>query len=316
MNSKDRTPPAMPRRQVLGLLGAGIATATAPPGDAAAGRRPGAAAATPAPGPGGLDLDDPKVLLDSVVKLRGSLDARPVYVWMIGRRYVLTPDDRAHPLCAVRNVSITRWRRIADDAVELSVLEYNYNTDFASGEWRDSLVMPITGRSVRMTTAPAELIRHRWSLRHQFEGRLEDANEFPPTAQQRYGAGAQLTIDRTIHPPELLGDEMAFTQDWYLRIAPQVPDKAPWFVREVATVRGAIAGVADRRQPFVPSRTSYSIVYGFQPWMQLEGVQGQVFTAGFGGKTTGAGDLPRSIHQLLAAKNPEALGDPERLLRS
>jgi Protein of unknown function (DUF1838) len=293
------------RRQVLALLGAGM-------GLSALGSTGSVAASAPA---AARDWQDPRTLLDSMLKLRASLDARPVYMWLLGHRYLVMPDGRSLPLCSMSNCSVTRSIRKSDESFELTVLEYNYNTDFETREWRDSLVMPVTGRAVPTPQGRAEPVRHEWRLRYAYEGRLDEAHEFSEATLERYGADAQLTIDRTIHPPDILGNEIAFTQDWYLRVAPADRGKRGWWVREVSTVRGALRDVVDRRQNYVPSRTSYSIVYDLQPWMQLEGVGGYVLTTAVGGKAARAGDLPEGIRRLMAQRNPESLGDPERLLK-
>ena len=294
------------RRQVLALLGAGMGMSALGPTESAAAPTPVAA----------QDWQDPRTLLDSMLKLRSSLDARPVYMWLLGHRYLVMPDGRSLPLCSMSNCSVTRSIRKSDQSAELTVLEYNYNTDFETREWRDTLVMPITGRAVPTPQGRAETAKHEWRLRYAYEGRMDDAHEFSAAALERYGADAQLTIDRKIHPPDILGDEIAFTQDWYLRVAPTDPGKRGWWVREVSTVRGALRDVVDRRQQYVPSRTSYSIVYDVQPWMQLDGVGGYVLTTAVGGKATRAGDLPEGIRRLMAQRNPESLGDPEALLKS
>jgi hypothetical protein len=65
---------------------------------------------------------------------------------------------------------------------------------------------------------------------------------------------------------------------------------------------------------YAESRTSYAITYAFQPWMQLDDQEGWVVTAGIGGKTDDRDKVPESILRILAARNPEALGDPRRLL--
>jgi hypothetical protein len=292
------------RRQLLGFLGAGLALGALDGSDA-----------TAAPtAPAGRNWQEPRTMLDSMLKLRASLDARPVYMWLLGHRYLVMPDGRSLPLCSMSNCSVTRSVRTADDAFELTVLEYNYNTPFDSREWRDTLVMPLTGRAVAAPQGKAESVKHEWRLRTAYEGRLDGSHEFSEPVHQRYGADAQLTIDRKIHPPDILGDEIAFTQDWYLRIAPKAPGKRGWWVRELSTVRGALRDVVDRRQKYVPSRTSYSIVYDVQPWMQLDDVGGYVLTTAVGGKATRASELPEGLRQLMAQRNPESLGDPERLL--
>jgi hypothetical protein len=251
-----------------------------------------------------------------VVKLRGSLDERPVWLWLIGKRYVVTPDGRSLPLCSVYNVSLTRWRRESPQGYGITVLEYNYNTDFDTGLWRDTLVMPLTGRAVPAPVGRAEPVVHHWSMSHQYEGTVGKAGEFSAATVAAMGADSALTIDRRIHGPEALGDEVSFVQDWFLRIRPAVPapGRRGWWVREVATVRGSRRDVEDPSVLYAESRTSYAITYAFQPWMQLDDQEGWVVTAGIGGKTDDRDKVPESILRILAARNPEALGDPRRLL--
>lgn len=293
------------RRRTLALLGAaGTAAGLSPVVHAAA----ATAAAAPA-------FRNPREEFDAFVRLRGSLDERPVYMWLLGKRYLVMNDGRALPLCSMYNCSITRARRKSADAFELTVVEYNYNTDFATGEWRDTLTMPVTGRQVPAPQGRAEPVHHEWQPRYAFEGLLRESTEFPPSTHERFGPDAQLTIDRKVHPVERLDGELAFTQDWYLRVAPRDPAKQRWWVREVSTVRGDARAAMDPRVSYVPSRTSYSIVYGVQPWMQLDGVPGHVMTTAVGGKATRADELPASIRRIMSERDPGSLVDPEKLLR-
>jgi hypothetical protein len=292
------------RRRALALLGAGAAgllTAATPTASRAA---------TPSAG-----IPDQRAQFDAFVRLRGSLDERPVYMWLIGRRYLVMNDGRSFPLCGTSNCSITRARRQADDAFELTVMEYNYNTDFTTGEWRDALPMPITGRQVPSPQARADPVHHVWRPRHAFEGRLRESTEFPPSTLDLFGGDALLTIDRKVHAPELMDGEIAFTQDWYLRVSPVDASKKGAWVREVSTVRGDARAAANPRENCVPARTSYSIVYGIPAWTQLEGVPGHVLTTAVGGKATRAADLPPSVRRLMSQRDPGSLGDPETLLR-
>ena len=302
--------PALTRRRVIASLGAGglALGAGLPAGPAAsAGARTEPASAAPGAADGRLE---------AVVKLRGSLDERPVWLWLIGKRYVVTPDGRSLPLCSVYNVSLTRWRRESPQGFGITVLEYNYNTDFATGLWRDTLVMPLTGRAVPAPVGRAEPVVHHWSMSHRYEGPLGEAGEFSAATVASLGADSALTIDRRIHGPEALGDEVSFVQDWFLRIRPvaPVPGRRGWWVREVATVRGSRRDIEDPAVLYAESRTSYAITYGFQPWMQLDDRQGWVVTAGIGGKTDDRAKVPESILRILEQRNPEALGDPRTLL--
>jgi hypothetical protein len=264
-------------------------------------------------GPTVLDLDDPEARLEAIVKLRGSLDPRPIWVWLIGRRYAITPDG-VLPLCSVYNCSVVRWQRTARDRFDLPVLEFNFNTDFVTGEWREELVMPVTGRAVKVPVARSEVVRHKWKLASRFEGTLAGAGEFPDGTLRRFGAESRTRIDRKVHGPEWLADEVAFTQDWLLRVEPAVPGIPTVDIREIATVRGFVRDVADPRVLSAPSRTAYSIVYGFPEWTHLQDVPGHVLTSGVGGKASSSDELPAGIRQLLALKHPEALGNLERLL--
>lgn len=293
---------------MLATLGAAAVAAFASNTVTAAARE--AAASRPV-----IDLEDPDARLDAIVKLRGSLDPRPIWVWLIGRRYAITPGG-VLPLCSVYNCSIVRWQRTARDRFDLPVLEYNFNTDFVTGEWRDELVMPVTGRRVKAPAPRVDVVRHKWQLDYRFDGTLAQSEEFPESTIRRFGAESRTRIDRKVHGPEWLGDEVAFTQDWLLHVDPAVPGIPTVDIREIATVRGSVHEVADPKVVCAPSRTAYSIVYGFPEWMQLQDVPGHVLTSGVGGKATSGDELPAGIRQLLKLKHPEALGDLERLLPS
>lgn len=304
--TRSAVPESADRRRILATLGAAAVAAFASRSVIAA--APEVAASRPV-----LDLEDPNARLDAIVKLRGSLDPRPIWVWLIGRRYAITPDG-VLPLCSVYNCSVVRWQRVARDRFELPVLEYNFNTDFVTGEWRDELVMPVTGRRVKAPAPRVDVVRHTWQLDYRFDGTLAQAAEFPDSTIRRFGAESRTRIDRKVHGPEWLGDEVAFTQDWRLHVDPAVQGIPTVDIREVATVRGSVHDVADPKVVCAPSRTAYSIVYGFPEWMQLQDVPGHVLTSGVGGKATSGDELPVGIRQLLALKHPDALGDLERLL--
>ena len=299
------------RRAALLLLGAiGLASRGAyAAGPSAAQPAP---PAQPVPGRGGALAGAGE--FETFLKLRASLDERPVYQWLLGHRYLMLNDGSSYPLCQMSNCSIARTRRKGAGAFELTLVEYNYNTDFDSGEWRDTLRMPVTGREVAVPQGRAEPVRHEWRRQYAFEGRLADSHEFPPSTHERFGADAQLTIDRKLYRPERLGDEIAFTQDWYLRVAPRQAGRKGWWVRELSTVRGDARQALDPRQMCIPARTSYSIAYDFHPWMQLDGVPGHVLTTAVGGKAQHADELPGAIRRIMSQRDPGSLGDPRALL--
>jgi hypothetical protein len=94
-----------------------------------------------------VDLESPAGLLTSLVRMRGSLDERLVYIWLRGLRYTLV-DGEALPLCGYLGGSITRYRRLADDMFEFVLYEVSYYTDIDTGEVLETLRMPYTGADV------------------------------------------------------------------------------------------------------------------------------------------------------------------------
>jgi hypothetical protein len=258
---------------------------------------------------------DAKAVFDAIVKLRGSLDDRPVLIWMTGRRYAVLPDGEVYPLCSAVSCSVTRWVRLDDERVALTLVEYNFNTDFETGEWREELTMPVTGQRVRPPEPETKVVTHEWRAAYRFDGPVSGFPEVDAAQAEHLGPDSPVAIDRRVRGPQLLGDDVAFTQDWKGRVVSTRLGRTLW-VREVATVRGSARAVADPRTRYVPSSTAYSILYNFQPWMRMDEVQGHVLTAGFGGKALTSAELPAHVRELVGRRHPEALHSPERLLNA
>lgn len=265
--------------------------------------------------PPAADFQSPADLLTSLVRMRGSLDERLVYVWLRGLRYTLV-DGEALPLCAYLGGSITRYRRLADDMFEFLLYEVSYYTDIETGEMLQTLRMPYTGKEVEVPLYRTGPGRHVIMMANEEE--LEWSREKTTSEElaRQIAPDAKINYRFRVRPAITFGDTVWIRNDSFTRLTPTDPKQAPMFYKEAITYQARLADLAEPGTAQVHTDISFAIATAWRPWMQMAGVTGHTVTDGIGGKVLDLGDMPADFLRFTEQHHPDVLDDPAALLES
>ena len=259
------------------------------------------------------DLESTTGLMTSLVRMRGSLDERLVYIWLRGLRYTLI-DGEAEPLCGYLGGSITRYRRLADDMFEFLLYEVSYYTSIETGEVLRTLRMPRTGRTVTVPLYRTGPGRHVIMLANQEELDWHKGRTTSEELAKQIAPDAKVHYRFNVRPAATLDGQVWIRNDSFTRLVPNDPNEAAMFYKEAITYQSSLAALADPGPPQVDTSISFAIATAWRPWMQMQGVDGHTMTDGVGGKVLELRQMPEDFIRFTAEHHPDVLDDPAALL--
>jgi hypothetical protein len=273
--------------------------------------------AAPARAASGMDLPDrlgndavplsDTDLLAALVRLRGSVDGRVTAGWLESWRYAVI-DGEAWPLCRVLAGALSRFERKRDDLYEATILEITHYLDFATGELLDTLMMPVTGRVVKVPPYRIGPTAVRFAVR------LDERETFSPT-QEGKGAGnfaplGEVRLRRSVSDARRSGDQLFLRHEEHGSLTPSSADVRPVSYREWTIWSGPAAVALDPAAGYCPCEYSYTAMTSWRPWMQMDDVQGHTLDSGRGAKVRRFGDLPQRYLELTGQRHPDVIRDP------
>ncbi|MFQ5635869.1 MAG: DUF1838 family protein [Gammaproteobacteria bacterium] len=259
----------------------------------------GAAAGWPAFAGRALDLGDRADFLTACIKMRGSLDDRLSVGWVIGTRYAVV-EHRAIPMMGLMAATLTRYRRIRDDAYEASALEIAYFTDLAERRLLETWQNPVTGSTVDVPMTrmgPSKFVVTADGL----------------TLQMAAGEARGLELHHRFDPAVVRGDDVWITEVIGAGSSP-APGARPFVYNEMTTYHATMSDLADPAQPMVPTDVSFHGLVTFRPWMGFGDTPGHTTAHGAGARSARMEDLPAYWLELTELYHADVLDDPLRAL--
>jgi Protein of unknown function (DUF1838) len=293
------------RRAMLGGGGAaalsGALTVASPePGHAAAGG--------PANVPAALT---PEALLDSFVRLRASTDGKIAFGWLDSLRYAVI-EGEIFPLHRLLSFAVKRFRKVSSQRYEAVSLEVAHYVDIASGELLDTLVMPRTGKTVKVP-------RYRTGPKTVAFGVSIDESEtvgagIPREQLKPFAPVGDIRLLRSVSEPRLENGMLYVRHEEYGRVTPRDAAGARIFYREWTQWYGPAALALDSKVPSAPCQNSYAALTSWRPWMEMGAVPGHTADNGRGSKIASLAQLPENILRLTERVAPDVLDNPEKAL--
>jgi hypothetical protein len=262
-----------------------------------------------------VDLESPAGLLTSLVRMRGSLDERLVYIWLRGLRYTLV-DGEALPLCGYLGGSITRYRRLADDMFEFVLYEVSYYTDIDTGEVLETLRMPYTGADVAVPLYRTGPGRHVIMMANEEALEWNREKTTSDELARQIAPDAKINYRFRVRPAVSFEGSTWIRNDSFTRLTPTDPKEAPMFYKEAITYQARLADLAKPDAAQVHTDISFAIATAWRPWMQMAGVNGHTVTDGIGGKVLDMADMPADFLRFTEQHHADVLDDPAALLQS
>ena len=108
------------------------------------------------------DLSDPKVAMETWMRLKGDLAGRVTYEWATGAAYGVPQDAPQMALFSIESVTIRQFRRLGEDRYEERTISCRLYKGADSGDYIDGCVNPLTGRQTELKTpcSPGRPVRY------------------------------------------------------------------------------------------------------------------------------------------------------------
>ncbi len=253
----------------------------------------------------------PEALLDSYVRLRARTDGKMAFGWLDALRYAVL-DGEIHPLCRVLAFGIARFEKVSSVRYEAHLLEVAHYVDLESGKLLDTLVMPRTGKTVKVP-------RYRTGPKRVAFGVAIDESEtvgsgLPRNQLQAFAPVGDVRLIRSVSEPCLEHGAYFVRHEEYGRVVPRDPAAARIFYREWTTWRGPADRALDPTVSSAPCEYSYAALTSWRPWMQMGGISGHTSENGRGAKIDSVAQLPEEILGLTQELHPDVIDNPERVL--
>jgi hypothetical protein len=276
----------------------------------AAGDRDHAASDGPANAPVSTS---PEALLDSYVRLRARTDGGIAFGWLDALRYAVI-EGEILPLYRVLAMGLARFRKVSGQRYEATMLEVAHYVDIESGELLDTMVMPRTGRTVKVP-------RYRTGPKRVAFGVAIDESEVvgagvPRQQLKSFAPVGDVRLQRSVSEPRLDDGVYSVRHEEYGRVVPRNPAEARIFYREWTQWHGPATLALDPKLPSAPCAYSYAALTSWRPWMEMGAVPGHTAENGRGAKVPSLAQLPQNIRRLTERLHADVLDNPDRVLDS
>ena len=259
-----------------------------------------------------LDVTDPKSVLRAAMKMRGALDGRLVFGALRAIRYTVV-NAEVRPLMGLVTGTFTRYTMEKDGSVGVRSMELAFYTDAVTGELLDKLTMPYTGTVVevpKLRLGPSTgVIRAQW----EFKDERTTAPSTSASQQAMAPAGTSRTMNY-LRAPVIRDGIISIQLDGFNRLQPADAKLPPVGYNEMVTYSAALKDVEDPKQVTVQSRTGFTDISTWRPWMKMDSVAGHTVSSGVGVKVFRIEDLPMDYLAIANRWYPDVIANPEKAL--
>jgi len=238
------------------------------------------------------DLSDPRIAMETWLRLKGDISGGVTYEWAAGTAYALPQDADGVALFSIESVTVRRFRRLAEDRYEERTMSCRLYKDADSGAYIDDFINPLTGRRTELRTpcGPGQPVRYS-------PERVELLVDMPwessilgrPVSLELLRAGDQVIIRRRAYS--------AFTA------------AGGKVRRELAidTFTLPATSLADSGITSLTPSYSWDAVRDWSGLLDMPDIPGHMFWSVIGRKFDRADDLPARFRAALEERQPGAL---------
>jgi hypothetical protein len=245
-----------------------------------------------------LDPTDPKDIALIYRKLAFSMDEKPGYWWLQGRRFGLV-DAELTPLWDMHVGTFFRTRDVADsDAFDVTLWSVSFYTDIDSGQYITSARNPYTGKEVAIQYFRPTA----GTVRYNSKGRMDSGP-----------APAGLIRDGAIGPAWIEGDQVLVQGDYIAR-RDEAPGADRIRVNDLATYYGSKHQIADTFVASAPAGQIFSDINTWPDWLGMGGRPGSYFSRAHGRKASAYELMPSRFRDLMSRLYPDIARHPAESL--
>jgi hypothetical protein len=228
--------------------------------------------------------------LEAHVRMRGNLRGERTYWYYQGTIFGNRWGEVTRPMLRVEGVSYSTIDVLPDGKYRYNLREAGYYADYPSGEIRESVVNPFTGRRYKpehYLSAQKLIFSPDLSVRPDLEA-------LPPGLDYR----------GEITPLRRFQDSVWSSEDLFVRMA--VPDakddpsRLDFKVQtSLATLSAKVEHLLDTQREFVPCQLNYQTLATWREWMDM-GRQPGMMSWRMVGTKCGEADIPAAIRERIA----------------
>lgn len=259
-----------------------------------------------------VDSADPKSVLRAAMKMRGALDGRLVFGALRATRYTVV-NAEVRPLLDLVTGTFNRYTMEKDGSVIVRSMELAFYTDSITGELLDKITMPYTGTVVevpKLRLGPSTgIVRPLWEFKNE-----HTTSPSSSASQQAMAPHGTSRTSNYMRAPVVRDGIISIQLDSFSRLQPADSKLPPVGYNEMVTYSAELKDVEDPNLVTVRSRTGFTDISTWRPWMKMDSVTGHTVSSGVGVKVFRIEDLPKDYLAIANRWYPDVLDNPEKAM--
>ena len=252
----------------------------------------------------------PAERLQTMIRMRGSIDGRPCGGWLDAVR-VTVIDGEIVPFCRMLAGSLSRFEK-RGDMYEATTMEVCYYLHPETGALLENFQFPGATESVPVPVYRSGVAKVR------FSAALDEWEEHDPIGNKKgsveFAPKSSVHLVRGVGLPKVDNGSLYLRADEYGRVYPDRSAPPTVFYREWMTWRARAKDLLESDAPSVPADFIYAALSSWRPWMKMGKIKGNTAENGHGAKVESSKDFPEELRDLLLRNDPDVLRDPVRVL--
>ncbi len=257
-------------------------------------------------------------MVHALRKMRSNTDGSLRSGWLEAKRFSYI-DGEIAPLLLLLAGSISTSRDNGDGTFDIKLIETTYYLDVDSGEILDTLVMPGTGKVVKVPlyrSGPGVVtVGTQTQDTEVSTGDAGVVGEDGEKEEAAFAPRGDVELDRSVGPAVIDENTVWIPTEEYGRVFPVDPKQPRIFYKESAIWQGELDELLDPNVTAASAKLSYTAATSWRPWMEMGDVKGHTMSSGIGATCNSLDEMPEEWLRLTSIHHPDILDDPEGVLR-
>jgi hypothetical protein len=266
----------------------------------------------------GTPFEDDAALVHALRKLRSNTNGSMRSGWLEAKRFTYIDGDIT-PLLLLLAGTISTSVDNGDGTFDINLVETTYYLDVETGELLDTLVIPATGKTIKVPlyrSGPAVVTIG--TKTDDTEVSTGGAGVVADDGNADTGAFApkgDVSLERSVGPATIDGNTVWIQTEEYGRVFPTDPKEPRVFYKESAIWQGKLDELTDPNVTAASAKLSYSAATSWRPWMEMGDIQGHTMSHGVGATCNSLDEMHPEWLRLTRIHHPDILDNPEGVLK-
>ncbi len=247
-----------------------------------------------------LDFEQPKDLMKTLVKMRGSLKSELIIWYLRGPVYGVV-DQKVTPLWGLHSVNFNHFQKRDDDSYSMTSAEFNYPYDLKTGDHIKTFDNPFTDETIELSYRPfGPNILYIY----------EDGIRLPPEREEFKSA----KLETIIGPVHIHDNDAWLFEDFYAEVPSMSADGRAWYANDITTYKATLDELNDDAVAAAQSTLSFQSVVSWQAWMNMADHPGHMMSRLAGKKLFSRDGLPAWFLEVAEREHPDMIRNAEKLI--